>query len=180
MLCTDFLCVCQSLIFFLNNPIETHIFSKENWFCKQFPTFLWCFVSSSLIFTLQFPRKENTVYKTLPAGVGKPGGCVPLLFSHLMSPDQHLPGLLCWLLWVTAKSELLEQRGESESCVQGEQAVALHPHGAPVLPAPGAEGTDPPPYLTGAQNLPPVVLCRQWSWRYVKMRAEGKTQPGGS
>lgn len=61
---------CQNLIFFLNNPIETHVFSKENWFCNFF---LWCFVSSCLIFTLPFLVKENTIHKTLPTGIGSPG-----------------------------------------------------------------------------------------------------------
>lgn len=54
------------------------------------------------------------------------------------------------------------------------RAIASHPHGAPIPPAPGAEETDSPLYLTMAQTLLPMVLGRQRYWGYVKTRGRGE------
>lgn len=174
-LCTEFFFFCWSLISFLNNPVETHIFSKENWFCKQFPTFLWCFVSSYLIFTLQFLMKKNTVYKTLPTGIRKPWRFFPPLFSHLMSPDHHL----AWtsLLIALCHSQVPASRAKRwlrELCARkaGNSFIPTwHPN---PTPAPRAEGTDSPLFLTMAQTLLLIVLCRQWYWGHIKMRDQGE------
>lgn len=105
---------CQNLIFFLNNPTETHIVSKENCFCNFF---LWCFVSSCLIFMLQLLMKEEAqAIKLCPPA----SGALEMLpsCSHPMPPNHH-ETWTSLLLCVTAKSQFLNQRDDSESwCAQ--------------------------------------------------------------